>query len=85
MHSIELVEYALDLAEQLGYEIRQEWLGGGGGGCELHGRRIFFLDLALPPADQLDQLIEALCREPRAAALPMSPQLRKLLKVRKTA
>ena len=48
MHTVEALEQALDLAQRLGYEVRQEWLGGnGGGGCELNGQKVLFLDLAL--------------------------------------
>ena len=86
MHTVELLQHALDLAGRLGYRIRQEWLGGsGGGGCELAGRKILFLDVALNPAEQLDQVLDALRREPTAPALPMPHQLRDLLKVRRTA
>ncbi len=86
MHTVELLEQATDLAKRLGYQIREEWLGGnGGGGCELMGKKILFLDLALEPADQLDQTIETLRREPRAASLPMDHQLRELLKLRQSA
>ena len=86
MHTIELMEQALDLARRLGYEVRQEWLGGAsGGGCELGGRRILFLDLALGPVDQLDQVVQTLRREPQAVRLPMPHQLRELLKLRASA
>jgi len=86
MHTIELLEQALDLAGRLGYKVRQEWLDGiGGGGCELGGRKVLFLDLALGPVDQLDQVLDTLRREPDAARLPMPHQLRELLKVRTSA
>lgn len=86
MHTVEVLEQALDLASRLGYEIRQEWLGGnGGGGCELMGRKLLFLDLALGPADQLDQVIDTLRRDPKAANLPMAHQLRQSLAMRKSA
>ena len=58
MHTVELLAEALNLAGRLGYEVRQEWLGGNGGGtCELKGRKILFLDLALGPADQLEMVV----------------------------
>ena len=86
MHTVEMLEQALDLAARLGYTIRQEWLAGsGGGGCELKGRKLFFLDLALPPDEQLEQMLETLRREPEAVKLPMADPLRELLKVRKIA
>jgi len=86
MHTVELLQQALDLGERLGYKLRHEWLDGcGGGGCELKGRKVLFLDLALGPDDQLDQVLETLRREPDAADLPMPHQLRELLSVRKSA
>ena len=86
MHTVEALEQALDLAQRLGYEVRQEWLGGnGGGGCELNGRKVLFLDLALGPMDQLEQVLYALNREPDATILPMPNQMAELLKGRKSA
>jgi hypothetical protein len=86
MHTVELLAEALNLAGRLGYEVRQEWLGGNGGGaCELKGRKILFLDLALGPADQLEMVVSALRGEPDALRLPMARELRETLAVRKTA
>jgi len=86
MHTVAILEQALDLATRLGYGIRQEWLGGsGGGGCELNGQKIYFLDLALDPGEQLDQLLTTLRHNPEAAQLPMPHELRNLLQVRKSA
>jgi len=60
MHTVETLEQALDLAARLGYTVRQEWLAGsGGGGCELKGRKLFFLDLDLGPAEQLEQVLRS--------------------------
>ena len=67
MHTVELLDEALVLAAQLGFAIRQEWLGGsGGGGCEIKGRKCLFLDLALSPLEQLDQVAQAIrdCQQP---------------------
>ena len=86
MHTVEVLEQALNVAEQLGYIVRQEWLAGvGGGGCELKGRKLFFLDLDLGPTEQLEQVLATLRHEPEASQLPMSDELRELLKVRKIA
>jgi hypothetical protein len=86
MHTVEMLEQALDLATRLGYTIRQEWLAGsGGGGCELKGRKLFFLDLDLGPGEQLEQALEALRRESHAVELPMPRELGELLKIRKIA
>lgn len=86
MHTVEMLEQALALLGQLGYTLRQESLAGcGGGGCEVKGRKMFFLDLDLGPDEQLDQVFDTLRREPEAARLSMSPALGDLLKLRKIA
>ena len=86
MHTVEILRDVLDLARRLGYEIRQEWLAGnGGGGCVLRGRKILFLDLDLGPAEQLDQALDALCHDPDAPQLPMPQAVCELLAVRKSA
>jgi len=65
MHTVEALKAALRLAEQAGYSVRHEWLGGsGGGGCELKGRKFMFVDLALGPEEQLEHVLEALRRDP---------------------
>jgi hypothetical protein len=86
MHTVELLGAALDLIGRLGYTVRQEWLAGAGaGGCELKGRKLFFLDLDLDPDEQLQQAIETLRREPAAITLPMPQELLGLVGLRKTA
>ncbi|MHC4404485.1 MAG: hypothetical protein ACYTG0_32935 [Planctomycetota bacterium] len=86
MHTVELLGKAIALAERVGYQIRQEWLGGSGGGaCEIRGRKWMFLDLAVGPQDHLDRVVEALRHEPLVYSLPMSAEVRELLGVRKSA
>ena len=69
MHTVELFERTLITAERLGYTVRQEWLGGvGGGACEFGGRRFIFIDLSLTIVEQLEQVAEAIRNDP---ALPM--------------
>jgi hypothetical protein len=86
MHTVELLGHCLDLARRTGYEIRQEWLAGnGGGGCVLRGKKILFLDLALTPAEQLDQTLDTLRHDPEAPQLPMPNEVRELLTLRKSA
>jgi hypothetical protein len=61
MHTVDLLEQALSLAATLGIRVRQEWLGGSGGGCcEIRGQRWLFVDLALAPAEQFAQVASAL-------------------------
>ncbi|MGA2799582.1 MAG: hypothetical protein ABSE63_18525 [Thermoguttaceae bacterium] len=86
MHTVEMLGHGLDLAARLGYQIREEYLSGNGcGGCELKGKKIFFLDLALDPAEQLDSVIDTLRHDSDALKLLMPHQLRELLAVRKSA
>ncbi len=85
MPTVTLLDGALDAAKRLGYTIRAECLGGSGGGCELRGRKLFFLDLDLGPDDQLEKVLETLRRDPKSAALPMPHQLRWLLRMRRAA
>ena len=86
MHTVEMLGQALDLSARLGYKVRQECLAGcGGGGCEIKGRKILFLDLDLGPDEQLEQVLDTLRREPAAARLPMPHELREVLKVRMSA
>jgi hypothetical protein len=81
MHTVEMLEEALRLVAQLGYQVRQESLAGSaGGGCEIKGRKVHFLDLDLGPDEQLEQLIATLRSETGAAKLPMSAAMSELLK-----
>jgi hypothetical protein len=86
MHTVVLLAHALNLAGKLGYVIRQDWLdGNGGGGCELRGRKLLFIDLATSPADQFEMVLGVLRGEPRAAELAMPQELREVLRLRKSA
>ena len=86
MHTVVLLAHALNLAERLGYLVRQEWLdGNGGGGCELHGRKMLFIDLSMPPEDQLQMVLNVLRGEGRAGDLTMTQELRSTLCLRKSA
>lgn len=80
MHTVAVLEQALNVARQLGYRVRQEWLDGhGAGACEFNGRRWIFVDLALTPDEQLRQVLDVLRLHPEVAALRVSPVLETLL------
>lgn len=86
MHTVDLLEQALALAESQGYIVRQDWFGGAGAGaCELKGRRWLFVDLALAPREQLDQVLDALSEVVEPQATVQFPELQKALKMRKAA
>lgn len=85
MHTVELLEQALATARQLGYLVREEWLGTGGGSCMFKGRRCLFVDLALNHREQLDQVLAAISEADDQTILKFPPPLRELLTLRKAA
>lgn len=86
MHAVELLDQAMLLAQDWGYGVRQEWLGGcGGGPCEIKGRRWIFVDLSLNPAEQCEQVAEALRSDPRSATNLVPFPLRRLMRQRRAA
>ena len=86
MYKAECLEVALRVAKQAGYEIRHEWLGGsGGGGCELKGKRLLFVDLALGPDEQLDQVLASLRRDGAVPDIEVPAPLCERLGMRKIA
>lgn len=61
MHSVDLLEEALRLAMNSGFQIRQEWLSEQGGGlCRLGERWVLFVDLSLSAQEQLENVVRAL-------------------------
>ena len=86
MHTVELLHEALEAARRLGFEVRQDWLGGNGGGhCLIRGRKWILLDLAQTADEQLDVLAEALRSETGAARAVKSAELAERLNVRSAA
>lgn len=82
MHTVELLDEALAVAEQLGFAIRHEWMGGTGGACEIAGKPWMFVDLSLTTDEQLDQVIESIKSHQGVHSLPLSPAMSHLLDVR---
>ena len=86
MHVVDALEETLRLAKRIGYRIRQEWLGGsGGGGCEIHGRKFLFLDLSLGPDEQLDLILDTLRNDPDLLEADIPAKLRPLFSACKHA
>ena len=81
MHSVDLLEEALSVAMDSGYEVRQEWLDEkGGGACRIGSRWILFVDLSLTAQEQLEQVVAALRKSDRCRLQSTnSQQLRQLL------
>jgi hypothetical protein len=79
MHTVELLHQATELARTMGYEIREEWLGGtGGGSCEFGGKRWIFLDLGHNPQERLEKMTDVLCQDPAIHLIELPDPLRKL-------
>lgn len=68
-----LLEEALQLAQDLGYRVREEPLGDlPGGACVVGDARHVLLNLEHSVANRLDVLLRALATDPRLAAEPKS-------------
>jgi hypothetical protein len=86
MHTVEMLEGLKQVAEAAGYTVRQEWLGGvGGGACEFAGRKWIFLDLSLPVIEQLDQIAAALRDDASLGAVPAPRAVRSYLGLARAA
>jgi hypothetical protein len=61
MNTIARLDQWIEFARSRGFEIRFDWFAGNGGGaCEVNGRKVLFIDLALPPIEQLELVRRAL-------------------------
>ena len=85
MHTVELLEQALAAAQQAGFTIRQDWLGTGGGDCEIKGQKWLLIDLAQSPLEQLETVVSALAKVEPAGTLKMPPALAVAVQRRKAA
>jgi hypothetical protein len=86
MRTVETLEQSLRVAQELGFRVRHEWLGGSGGGaCEFGGRKWLFVDLALTVDEQLDQVCRALRSDPGIHLVNVLPDLRRLLDLKRAA
>lgn len=86
MHTVEMLERLKEVAEQAGYTVRLEWLGGvGGGACQFAGRKWIFVDLALSVVEQLDQVASALKDDPAVGRLSAPAPVRQYLGLRRAA
>jgi hypothetical protein len=80
MRTLELLDYLLDVARRIGFEIREEWLeGAGAGACEVRGQRILFVDQSLPPVDRVIQIAQALRGRVELERIYILPEARSML------
>ena len=86
MRTVELLEQAIATAKEIGYGVRHEWLGGGGGGsCEFAGKKWLFVDLALNVDEQLEQVCQVLRSDSSIYVIKVSSALRRLLESQRAA
>jgi hypothetical protein len=75
-----LLAELLDLAEQIGIEVRQVQLGGEGGSlCRLRGKWVLFVDEGADMADQVAAVAAALAGRQELNDRYLKPQVRELL------
>ncbi len=75
-----LLSALLDLADQIGFEVRREYLGGDGGGlCRLRGKWVLFVDTGASVAEQLAQAAGGLANREELESKYILPQVRQVL------
>lgn len=86
MHTLDLLEQALEAAQRLGYQVRYETLAGAvSGACQINGRRLLLLDPSDGPLEQLQTTVTALEGEPALEQLSLPTELTRLLRLRRAA
>jgi len=86
MHTAGLLSLAIDVARRAGYQIREEFLDGAGGGhCLIRGQKWLLLDLTQTQQEQLDDVLDCLRAEPRLNLQDVPAALAAYLQVQKAA
>jgi hypothetical protein len=86
MHAANLLAEAVELARQLEYTVREEYLDGAGGGhCYFSGKKWLLLDVTQSTEEQLTDVVDALQAEAGLSRLSMTPKMGQLLQTRKAA
>jgi hypothetical protein len=86
VHSVELLEQALQAARQLGFRIREDVLDGcGGGACQIKGQRWLFLDPSLSTRERLELVLDALAAVPGPVENDLPPPLARVIHSRRAA
>ena len=86
MHTVEILEKAIDVARRLGYQVRQDFLDGAGGGhCLVKGRKMILLDVAQSYDEQLSDMADALRDESRLVDMDIASEVAEYLGVRRVA
>lgn len=78
MNLSDRLEALLTLAEQIGLEVRAEFMGGDGGGlCQLKGRRILFVDTSADVATRYERTLAAIADLPEVDDHYLVPEVRR--------
>ena len=86
MHHVELLEHALAVARELGFLVREEYVGDiDGGSCVVHGQKMLFLDPQLSIPDRLSLVCEVLADEAQLDQSTLPGELAQRLTGRKAA
>lgn len=77
MDAHERLETLINLAREIGVEVRRESLGGESGGlCLLKRQRVLFVDLSADTRTQYEKTVAALAGLPELAARYLPPEIR---------
>jgi hypothetical protein len=80
MRTLDLLDYLIELARRVGFEVREEWMdGGGAGACLIKGQRILFVDQSLPASERVLQIAQSLRGLDELATIYILPEARSLL------
>jgi hypothetical protein len=86
MHTVGLLAEATDLARQLEYTVREEYLEGAGGGhCSFGGKKWLLLDVTQSAEEQLNDVTDALRDETGVWRLAVSAPLAEMLQLTRAA
>lgn len=86
MHTVDLYEATKKFAEGIGYQVREENLGGiGGGACEVAGRKCLFVDIAMSSVEQLDQIVTAISQDPVIYTVELPSEIEQLFSASRAA
>ncbi len=83
MNDQSILEDLLAILETNGVTVRNEQLGGSGGGlCTVKGQQVFFVDTQAPSADTAAMCVEAVIKVVDIEQLYLKPQVRQFIENR---